>query len=477
MTPEMVARRFGVRPGYDLVSYGEVGLPFYRIAITAHVLEHKEIGPFAEYSLRAIDAGLGEPDEIGKLLGLDAPVVDATLGELLHNDELMFARSPDKDQPTLMLTSKGRTTLSTATAIVPEQAVIEIDFDGLLRRPVPYIDRWLAPIELEKHGIREIPPSPTRPPELKDIDITAVEKLIRILGDRREAKRDLLTFKALERRRRFRPAVALIYQGEDPLDVQVAFAIDGVLSPEHEEAFARSRFKRTLIGGGGIEPAQTLIEGLLGEAVMQQLNIERWHQLRDQVAAASLRIEVPPSMDEEDRTVPPPDRIVADAKQELAAMVVRPLETYDHPDLLKDALARSQDRLLIISPWIRGAVVDESFITTLEARLTEGVDVLIGWGMKASEQRDHDIDPTVLTQFHRLGERFKRTFYFKRLGNTHAKVLISDRRFMIVTSFNWLSFRGDPKRTFRDERGMYITLRDQIDAQFDSWASRIRSSG
>lgn len=39
-----------------------------------------------------------------------------------------------------------------------------------------------------------------------------------------------------------------------------------------------------------------------------------------------------------------------------------------------------------------------------------------------------------------------------KLGDTHAKVLISDSSWAIVTSFNWLSFKGSRKLEFRDER-------------------------
>ena len=52
-----------------------------------------------------------------------------------------------------------------------------------------------------------------------------------------------------------------------------------------------------------------------------------------------------------------------------------------------------------------------------------------------------------------------------RFGDTHAKVLVCDRSFAIVTSFNWLSFRGDPRRSFRDERGMHVGLPEFIDSQ------------
>ena len=61
MSVERIAQKFAqARSGYDLVSYGEVGLPFYRIAINAHVLEHKRITPFAEFALRSVFAGVSE---------------------------------------------------------------------------------------------------------------------------------------------------------------------------------------------------------------------------------------------------------------------------------------------------------------------------------------------------------------------------------------------------------------------------------
>jgi hypothetical protein len=462
VTAEEVAQKYASRPGYDLVSYGAVGLPFYRIAITAHVLEHKPIGPFAEYALRAVGAGITETGEIERLLGLDAAVVDVTLADLVSSDDLALQRDAISDGGILVLTPKGRTTLESTTAIVPEEAVIEIDYDGLLRKPVPYIERWLAPVELEKQGLREIPPSPTRPPDLKDIDIAAVENLIRILGDRREAKRELLTFKALERRRRFQPAVALVYRGQDATDVQVGFAIDGILSPDHEDAFARSRSKRKLIGGDGIEPAEAVIARIVGKQVLRQA--------RPVSTEPGQVVEL--SGSGEELIVEP-----ADPDAEIAAKPapLQMLQTYEHPSYLQLALKGAQDRLLIISPWVRRSVVSRQFVDDLETKLKDGVDVFIGWGFAGLQEDDSDIDRNVLADLEQLKERYPWTLNFRRLGNTHAKILICDNRFMIVTSFNWLSFKGDPKRTFRDERGMYVEITDQIESQFKEWSVRISS--
>lgn len=446
------------------MSYGEVGLPFYRIAITSHVLEHKPIGPFAEFALRSVGAGISEPDEIGELLGLEQAVVDTTLAGLIESDDLAL-RSGAAGSALVTLTPKGKVALETTTAIVPEEAVIEIDYDGLLRKPVPYVEHWLAPIDLKNQGTREIPPSPTRPPEIKDIDIAAVEKLIRVLGDRREAKRDLLAFRSLDRRRRFQVAIALVYRGDDPSDVQVAFAIDGVVSPEHEEAFARSRFKRKLIGGDSVAPADAVVEAVLGKALVESAR-------RARRPAPPPTPEDPQAADQaqEEREVRPPELLPAGIA---SADAVRMLETFEHPAFLRETLATAADRLLIISPWVRRSIVDKAFIALLEERLAAGVDVFIGWGITSLSERDVDVDPEVLVDFQRLSGRFKWTFAFRRLGNTHAKVLVCDRRFLIVTSFNWLSFRGDPRRTLRDETGTYVAIPEKIDEQFEIWSQRI----
>ena len=40
--------------------------------------------------------------------------------------------------------------------------------------------------------------------------------------------------------------------------------------------------------------------------------------------------------------------------------------------------------------------------------------------------------------------------------DTHAKVLVKDSDFFVITSFNWLSFRGDPSKAFREEWGTIV---------------------
>jgi hypothetical protein len=478
VTTEDVARRYSSRPGYTLVSYGEVGLPYYRIQLRVEVLDRKQIGPFAEFLLRSVDLGIDEPDELEELLGLDQRVLEASVVDLLGSDDLHVGRREEGGQTGLLITPKGRRTLETAVSIVPEEVIIEIDYDGLLQRPIPFLDRWYTPIELKEMGVREVPPARVRPPELPKLQqqMEAVEAVIRAVGERRAARRDLLALKAIERRRRvFQTAVALVYRSDDDSSIQVAFAIDGRLSDEHEQVFAQSKLMRKMgIGADGLQNAEDVLVELLGTDL-----VEAARQAEAPHPAAALvpePIDTPaaPEVPEADAEMPSPptSRDLLEAPEPVVLPDVAFVETYDHPGYLRQALDESRNRLLIVSPWVREAVVGRAFLDQLEGLLANGIDVYIGWGIRPLDEDDDDADRGVQRAFQKLGERYRWNFKYKRLGHTHAKVLICDSRFMIVTSFNWLSFKGDPSRTFRDERGILVSRADEIDRQFDEWVRR-----
>ena len=156
------------------------------------------------------------------------------------------------------------------------------------------------------------------------------------------------------------------------------------------------------------------------------------------------------------------------AQEILDGTEIKAVDTFEHPEYLRDALSESRTRLIIVSPWLRGTVMDHPFMSKLEDLLDRGVAVHIGWGISKDEREEPNADRNVLKRLEELGKRYPGLFV-KRLGNTHAKVLISDSRYVVVTSFNWLSFRGDPKRTFRDERGTLVSKPEYVDLQAADW--------
>jgi prepilin-type processing-associated H-X9-DG protein len=50
----------------------------------------------------------------------------------------------------------------------------------------------------------------------------------------------------------------------------------------------------------------------------------------------------------------------------------------------------------------------------------------------------------------------------QRRGNTHRNVLLWDGHAAIIGSFNWGSFRGDPRRRVREEIGVQVTTPREV---------------
>jgi phosphatidylserine/phosphatidylglycerophosphate/cardiolipin synthase-like enzyme len=157
----------------------------------------------------------------------------------------------------------------------------------------------------------------------------------------------------------------------------------------------------------------------------------------------------------------------------LRAMTQRCVRMHEHPGLLKKALTGSRSRLLIVSPWITHQVIDGMFVMSLEALLRNGVDVTVGYGlaeedgMRGTDKANQKpaITPRAEKELSNIQQRFD-NFKLVFLGNTHRKLLVSDNSFAVVTSFNWLSFRGDPGRKARDEFGFLVTEPDDVEAIF-----------
>lgn len=57
-------RRYDNRPGFDLVSCQEVGLPVYKVTVDVLTQIRKPIPPIEEFVLKSIDAGLSSEEEV-----------------------------------------------------------------------------------------------------------------------------------------------------------------------------------------------------------------------------------------------------------------------------------------------------------------------------------------------------------------------------------------------------------------------------
>jgi hypothetical protein len=490
LAPEEVARRYARRPGFRLVNFMEVGLPLWRLNIRCMTLAHRPVTPLQEFTLKSLDAGLKSIEQVSAFLGLHETLGTATIATLVKDELLLPTAAPSSEDVLFVVSPKGKRVLEEAERILAEPRIYPLQFDGLTRKFIPpsHVPLY-RPKELRDQGIMEIPPFPADPPKVDDLSLGEVSGIVSSLASPTEIKRDLLAIEAIEGRkeRLFQRAVALVYEALGGLEVQVAFAIDGRLSEEHERAFATAEGARKLgiIQALRAEAAEDVAKEVLGEELVRRSSDAPEVQALRQVSE-TLRVSIDEAQRRLSSAEQPSERDAAlnqlqearekltTAESALAEIPVRPLEVYEHPPLLREAFESANERVMVISPWIRAAVVDKAFLSRLEDTLKRGVSVFVGYG-SGDDEKAFDRDKRAEKELMSLSTRHE-NFHLARFGDTHAKVLVVDEKFLVVSSFNWLSFKGDPERPFRDERGILVAIPETIQQVFESFVQRFEDS-
>jgi hypothetical protein len=437
------AQRYGNREAFDLISFKEVGLPLYRLNTTAIVMADKPLPAMEEFVLRAIDAEMDTVELATTLLGLEEGDLDDTLFALVSSGLIRVQFDAEAGADRLRLTPAGTAASESFRLSRAEEKTYLIDFDALLRRPISHKGWAVRPRRLSELGAMEIAPSPPRRPTVDQLSVDEAEAALRE-SKTLDRSRRLLELTRINRADvYFVPATMLVFQAKVGDEVQVSFVVDGRPSEPHDHAFAAAMGPDRLAllkTEDGLEAAAAEV---LGSRVGQSA-----------LAVARLEEEPPDDGTPKGVDIPTPQ--------------YQMLETYDHPILLDRALRETQRELVIMSPWIKRRVVDDSFVSRLRNLLRDGANVYVGYGFGETGPQDDEDAVRALT---RLAEEHP-NFVLRRFGDTHAKVLISDSSYAIVTSFNWLSFVGDPRRTFRDERGMLIRDRTAIEDSKDRVLAR-----
>lgn len=472
MSPEEIARRFEfARPGFSLVGYEELALPVYRLRLRALVLERRKLDTIQEFLMRGIKAGLPSTLELSEYFGLPDPVVRSAFSEMVRAEAVHISAAGDSREHAWALTSKGRLTLEAAETITPEEAVFEVDYDGLLRRAVA-VERYLdSPKEARADGLIEVPAVPNRAPELEELRFAEVAHALKATFSA-GPKRDLLSVASIEKRTRyFRRCVALVFRGSVAETVQVAIVVADALSEEYERAFATTKLAAKL--GMDAVPSDAPSVADLGAG---QDTAEASERIRREISAADARVHA--ARQELNRAETQQARRLAElelqraestaeeAGRRQAEAEVRFLKVFEHPPLLNQALVEAKDRLLIISPWLNPVVVNTLFLGQLERLLAKGVKVYIGYGIaQENDRRNKGSDAAAEASLQKLANRYP-GLVLKKLGDTHAKLLAWDRACVCVSSFNWLSFKGDRLRGYRDEQGVAVTTASKVDQKF-----------
>jgi hypothetical protein len=440
-----------------------------------------------EFILRSLALNISTVQEIKEFLGLEEEVLKSALVNLAQTESV--ALTAPSGRQTWTLTSKGRATLQMSEVVAPEEQTFSIQFDIITRKPALYrFQKLLKHKEFTDEGLKEIEITPRKHPQPSEITPLGIERILKATPGLTDQRRDVLAIRSLENIKPFYiRALALVYRSTEGNDIQIAFVIDGKMSEEHQLAFAGVDACRRLVASLSVDPMERKeLEAAAAAARDWAPSLEEAQRLRQstdtaeaQVAEAAQLLEAAETNKERSQLW---DRLqaaeseVQRLQEEAKRLQVRNLYVADHPPLLDEGLRTAKSRLMIISPWIKRKIVDHAFVQKLEKLLSNGVKVYIGYGINEQPTANASFqDAAAVDELKKLSDKYE-AFVFKRLGNTHAKVLIKDSDFAAITSFNWLSFKGDPHRTFRDEQGTLLQVPELVDSKFRDLEPRFAST-
>ncbi len=449
--PEIVARVARERRGMTVIDFAEVGLPCWYILARCDVLAKKPISVIHETVMNAISLGVQGPSELQLLLGLDDFVFEGAAVGLLSEGWAEGA----PDQP-LALTEAGMEVLESAVEIVSEERVVPIYYDGLVRRPIASFDNGIKPKRAQAEGIREIPPTPAHPPDIRELRRSRGEliRILRTLRGGRDQESELLEIRGLDRRERiYRPATAvLLADNQGRAALHLALVIDGEPSLVHETAFANAGQLERL----GLERAQRTRRRrglpLPGpKALHPNVDVLAEQTARERIGFAEAAVEEAPG----DRGA---KRELRDARRQLGGVSPRTVLPHEHQRLLEAAIDSARSRLLIRGGTVTRAQLDRRMMKKLEAAARRGAAMRIALDVRA--------DPVAAEALAGLAEGWPSLMIESDMSETDESALLSDDRFVVLGNYPWLGFMGDADRNLGDRRSLLSTDRDQID---DVW--------
>jgi hypothetical protein len=451
---QVLEQAASARPGYELAAFREAGLPVYVLTLRVLTLEQKPLGPIEEGVLRAVQAGLSTPEQLVAFLGLSANVLNPVLAGLTTTEQVNYSRAAGEASAKVTLTAKGRATLVDLSTMRPQERTVRVCFDALTKHLLFVSPEQLyKPREMKELGYVEVPVGQSKRPEVEDISLQEFDRFLQLQRAGLEEKGELLAIRRVERREmHFLGCVMAFYRSQaDRNEVDVAFWREDGPALEHENRF------RAL---GGPE--------LVGAKLLAAEKKEP-EPVRGAEPSGHQQTEAPPTSakpeDSGERRVSAGDAEDPDTVQSVLC--------HQHPELLRRALLKSRQRLLIISPWIRHQVVNWEFMASLDALLRANVTVHIGYGLDEGEgagkgppgQSKIAITEKAEKDLKSLAAKYPH-FHLVYVGNTHRKLLVSDDEFAVTTSFNWLSFRGDPRDKPRDEYGEMFRKKSQVEKRY-----------
>ena len=471
---ELAKKKANSVPNSTLVKYYEAGIPQWHVESILTMLKPKKLSVLQEFILKFISSGIDDVSDICNFLGVNASAVNNAVA-LLQKNSLITV---DIFYSKLKLTDKGEEALKEAATIVPEDIEYALYVDGLIGNVYLDTRKLYNPKELRNFEIKAIN-TIVEKPTLDTLIYEVVKRAInlfkknhayeqdKLAGDLQEVSQVVKTYVE------YKKVYVLVFINNKSEDIEFQVYDGTTRNDDYSIALQKQYNNNTHVldfdskESTDEETDNSLISVLPHEIIESAKSFSyKDSTLEREISNLTTQLDAirDSSDDDEEQKESATERIrflekkIDEMKNERKG-ADRILSTYDHRPLLIDALENAQNTVVIVSPWIKSGGLNHEILGRIERALQRKTQVIIGYGISEKE----DSDKWILQRLSEIqNKRYGNNLHLVRLSNTHEKVLIKDNEYMVITSFNWLSFKGDPNKGFRQETGYYTESKDAI---------------
>ncbi len=452
------------------------------------MLKKKDIGIIEEFLLKFYKINIFDEEKISKILGIDLFLINNSIANLFFQNLIKM-----NQDNRISLTKKGEEALKEAKTIQPEQVTVNFLMNGLTGELTHSTRKLFTGNEVRKKNLCAIKPLLNKP-TLEEFEFNKINK---VLKEKQKEfpddslAGDLITINELEKcYLSYRKRSMLIFMHENDAEADLEIKIFDGMDRENEleniilrmekDGIKQIPFDRkdTLDVINNEEVSITTINpSLMEEALFNTKKLTLNKQLSEQLTQQLHKKEIQLNENDLDSESKITDtQVIRGLNEKIALLeaekdnINRYIETYEHRKILEDSFEKAEKLVLIISPWIRFGAFDYIIQNKIRKALKRKIKVIIGYGISPDDV-GHTGAVNILEKMRK--EPNGENLILIKLANTHEKVLLVDTKYVVITSFNWLSFKGDPKLGFRQETGLYTIDSKTIQANINSLEKRM----
>lgn len=472
-------------PGFEPTHIFEAAIPVFSLNVLVEALEPQKLNSFESYFLSAVANQVQTVEEIAWLYGIDENDLLAPGASLLKYGYIR-QEPPRSGKRLIQLTDKGRQALGTDTVPpVPTRRGARLHFNALTWAPIPLEKQLVISAErMSTEGLCILPPDRYEKPTLGDLTIEKVtgalhgspyfhnKQIIALL----EIQRNYLEYLAPVQ-------VICLQQSTDQHQRLAIFRRNFYLRSESgvlQRFFETGKFS---IPDDAIALTPPVIQV---PPALPQIVAQAAHTLvANEIAVRSLQTELEEATSKHATAQSKDERSeLKNRIQELETALQRKqeesdqlrtqlqqqqgefLRTEEHRAVLEKALRQAKKELIIIAPWLNRRTCDDALCKLVAQAVKRGVHIRIGYGI-TERPNDPDVGRNranaqrviwaMNTAVEQEGSPFPGgKLEIQRVSDTHQKILICDRAYGVLGSFNWLSYRGELDEQYRNETSIVL---------------------